>query len=278
MRSMLILLPFKHLLGVKIYVMLGVFFLCTPKMVSQQLLSTTSVGEERARGTRFVGKDILDNSYWITGNVVRKSKGANVLSFQEFGFGNVSSVDITNPMQLGVFYKDYNVWVNVDEHLALVNQYDFSELLPVYEVAFVANSVKNTLWIVDEVGRSINRYYPQTNRINKLYTLVREEVRDYYSDVNHLYWITEDYRLKGIDIYGNELLDVSIPKYDLFQVINAKSALYSFENKVFYLNFEKNEHLRIDIKEQRVLAFFYNTQKLSIFGNRILSNYQLKLS
>lgn len=278
MRSMLILLPFKHLLGVKIYVMLGVFFLCTPKMVSQQLLSTTSVGEERARGTRFVGKDILDNSYWITGNVVRKSKGANVLSFQEFGFGNVSSVDITNPMQLGVFYKDYNVWVNVDEHLVLVNQYDFSELLPVYEVAFVANSVKNTLWIVDEVGRSINRYYPQTNRINKLYTLVREEVRDYYSDVNHLYWITEDYRLKGIDIYGNELLDVSIPKYDLFQVINAKSALYSFENKVFYLNFEKNEHLRIDIKEQRVLAFFYNTQKLSIFGNRILSNYQLKLS
>lgn len=278
MRSMLILLPFKHLLGVKIYVMLGVFFLCTPKMVSQQLLSTTSVGEERARGTRFVGKDILDNSYWITGNVVRKSKGANVLSFQEFGFGNVSSVDITNPMQLGVFYKDYNVWVNVDEHLALVNQYDFSELLPVYEVAFVANSVKNTLWIVDEVGRSINRYYPQTNRINKLYTLVREEVRDYYSDVNHLYWITEDYRLKGIDIYGNELLDVSIPKYDLFQVINAKSALYSFENEVFYLNFEKNEHLRIDIKEQRVLAFFYNTQKLSIFGNRILSNYQLKLS
>ena len=278
MRSMLILLPFKHLLGVKIYVMLGVFFLCTPKMVSQQLLSTTSVGEERARGTRFVGKDILDNSYWITGNVVRKSKGANVLSFQEFGFGNVSSVDITNPMQLGVFYKDYNVWVNVDEHLALVNQYDFSELLPVYEVAFVANSVKNTLWIVDEVGRSINRYYPQTNRINKLYTLVREEVRDYYSDVNHLYWITEDYRLKGIDIYGNELLDVSIPKYDLFQVINTKSALYSFENKVFYLNFEKNQHMRIDIKEQRVLAFFYNTQKLSIFGNRILSNYQLKLS
>lgn len=278
MRSMLILLPFKHLLGVKIYVMLGVFFLCTPKMVSQQLLSTTSMGAERARGTQFLGKDILDNSYWITGNVVRKSKGAKVLNFQEFGFGKVSSVDITNPMQLGFFYKDYNVWVNVDEHLALVNQYNFSELLPVYEVAFVANSVKNTLWIVDEVGKSINRYYPQTNRINKLYTLVREEVRDYYSDVNHLYWITEDYRLKGIDIYGNELLDVSIPKYDLFQVINTKSALYSFENKVFYLNFEKNQHMRIDIKEQRVLAFFYNTQKLSIFGNRILSNYQLKLS
>lgn len=278
MRSMLILLPFKHLLGVKIYVMLGVFFLCTPKMVSQQLLSTTSMGAERAKGAQFLGKDILDNSYWITGNVVRKSKGAKVLNFQEFGFGKVSSVDITNPMQLGFFYKDYNVWVNVDEHLALVNQYNFSELLPVYEVAFVANSVKNTLWIVDEVGKSINRYYPQTNRINKLYTLVREEVRDYYSDVNHLYWITEGYRLKGIDIYGNELLDVSIPKYDLFQVINTKSALYSFENKVFYLNFEKNQHMRIDIKEQRVLAFFYNTQKLSIFGNRILSNYQLKLS
>lgn len=279
MRSMSILLRFKHLLDVRsLFNVLIVFFLFSLTIKGQSLLKVDSLASEKARGMVFLGKDILDNSYWLTGNVVTKSQGEKVFSFQEFSLGQIHCVDFVNPVQLGLYYKEYNTWMILDENLVLVNQFDFSKLLSTYEISFVANSVRNTFWIVDELEKSINRYDPRRSGVNKLYTMIGEDVRKYYSDVNHLYWVTEDNQLQGVDIYGNKILDVYIPKYDLLQVLNSKSILYSYNNELFYVDFENNSSSKIILNAKSISGFFFNTQKLSIFGNRVLNNYQLKLS
>lgn len=279
MRSMSILLRFKHLLSVRsLCSVMIVFFLFTFNIKGQSLIKVEPLASEKARGMVFLGKDILDNSYWLTGNIVAKSQGRNVFSFQEFSLGQIHFVDFLNPVQFGLYYKDYNTWIILDENLVLISQFDFSKLLSNYEISFVANSVRNTFWIVDELGKSINRYDPRRSGVNKLYTLIGEDVKKYYSDVNHLFWVTVDNQLKGIDIYGNKILDISIPKHDLLQVLNSKSILYSYNNELFYVDFEKNNSSKIILNAKSISGFFFNTQKLSIFGNRVLNNYQLKLS
>lgn len=277
MRSMSILLRFKHLLSVRSFCNV-LFSLFTITVWSQSSVTVISLASEKVRGVSFLGKDILDNSYWISGNVIKKTQGGKIFSFQDFALGQIHCVDFVNPVQLGLYYKDYNTWVVLDENLVLINRFDFSKLLSTYEISFVANSVRNTFWVVDEMGKSVNRYDPRRGAVNKLYTLVEEDVKKFYSDVNNLFWVTEDNRLKGVDIYGNKILDVYIPEHDLLQILNLKSILYSYNNELFYVDFETNSHSKIILKSKSISGFFFNTQKLSIFGNRILNNYQLKLS
>ena len=276
MRNTTIHLPFKHLLGVRVLLVLVVFL--SVNLQAQNLFSPKFYGAERVYGSRFLGKDVLDNSYWVTRNVVKKSRGSHVVSFSESALGNVYHVDLSSPVELGVFYKDFNTWVVLDQNLVFVQEYDFSKLLATYEVVFAAKSIRNTFWIVDQLGKSVNRYDPLRAQVTKVYSFISEEVKAYSSDSNHLYWVTTTNELQGVDVYGNKVLSVKIPFYDALQVIDHKTILYSYQNKLFYYDIEKSQSSEIRLRDKSISGFFFGSQKLSIFGNRILNNYHLNLS
>lgn len=280
MKSTSILLRFKPLLGTSFFRgLVVVFLLFTSKSVSQPLLGATYYSTEKAKGTRFVGTDILDNTFWLKGNTLVKTNRFNRTSnFQDFSLGQVKSVDVINPMRLGVFYKNYTTWVLLDENLVAINQFDFAKLLPLFDVSFVATSVNNTFWIVDELEKTVYRYDPKSKRINKLYAFVNTEIKEYYSGINHFYWITKENQLFGVDVYGSEVMQVAIPSYDRLQVVDAKTVLYSYKGELFYLDIENNAVSKIRIRQKSISNFFFNTQKLSIFDGRNLTIYHLKLS
>jgi len=93
-----------------------------------------------------------------------------------------------------------------------------------------------------------------------------------------LYQLTSDNRIIGIDIYGNEVLNYTLPTaYDHIQVVNNKEVFYTHLNKLYYVDMEKNKQYEIKLEEKSILGFFYNTQKMSIFTEQKINNYQIKL-
>lgn len=252
-------------------------FLISPFLFGQEVVSTNFVGKERKFGSEFLGKDLFDSNYWLDGTILRKVKGLSKKDFQEPTLGKIQSVDFVNPMQIAVFYSDFNALVLLDRELTVINQFSFSELLPSYKLIFVGTSIKNRFWIVDEVSKSVAWFSPTQHKINTLYRFLNEEVTAYFSDVNNLYWVTETGYLKAINIYGKNVLEYYLPKYDALFVVNLHSFLYRLNGELYYVDIKQNKTYRLDLPLKSTSGFFFNTQKLSIFAQNKLSNFTIKL-
>lgn len=101
----------------------------------------------------YLDVDILDNIYLITsGNQLKKlkSNGDSVAVFNDVKkYGNPSFVDVTNPLKVLVYYKNYATAVILDRLLAQRNSINFRNK-NIFTVKTIATSYDNNIWIFDE--------------------------------------------------------------------------------------------------------------------------------
>ncbi|MBS1733011.1 MAG: hypothetical protein JST02_06915 [Bacteroidetes bacterium] len=101
----------------------------------------------------YLDVDILDNIYLITtGNQLKKLKnnGDSVAVFNDVKkYGNPSFIDVTNPLKVLVYYKNYATAVILDRLLAHRNSINFRNK-NIFTVKTIATSYDNNIWIFDE--------------------------------------------------------------------------------------------------------------------------------
>ncbi len=101
----------------------------------------------------YVNVDVLDNVYLITsGNQLKKlnSNGDSVAVFNDVKkYGNPSYIDVSNPLKILVYYKNYSTIVALDRLLAPRNTINLRKQ-NIFSVKAVATSYDNNIWLFDE--------------------------------------------------------------------------------------------------------------------------------
>lgn len=97
--------------------------------------------------------DNLDNLYLITSNNQLKKLDANGDSVAVFNdvkkYGNLSYVDVTNPLKALLYYKNYSTVVMLDRLLAVRNNINLRKQ-NIFYVNNVTLSYDNYIWVFDE--------------------------------------------------------------------------------------------------------------------------------
>lgn len=97
--------------------------------------------------------DNLDNLYLITaGNQLKKirSNGDSVGNFNDVKrYGNVSFIDVTNPLKILLYYKKFATVVVLDRFLNIRNTINFRKK-NIFSVQTIATSYDNNIWLFDE--------------------------------------------------------------------------------------------------------------------------------
>lgn len=100
-----------------------------------------------------VNIDVLDNIYLITaGNQLKKLKpnGDSMAVFNEVKkYGNPSYLDVTNPLKVLLYYRNYSTVVILDRFLSQRNMINFRKQ-NIFSVKAIATSYDNQIWIFDE--------------------------------------------------------------------------------------------------------------------------------
>ncbi|MDB5202012.1 MAG: hypothetical protein JWQ27_1421 [Ferruginibacter sp.] len=100
-----------------------------------------------------VSIDVLDNIYLITaGNQLKKlnANGDSIAAFSEVKkYGNPSLIDVSNPLKVLVYYKNFSTVVALDRLLSLRNTINFRKQ-NIFTVKTLANSYDNNIWLFDE--------------------------------------------------------------------------------------------------------------------------------
>ncbi|MGL4582695.1 MAG: hypothetical protein ACRCVU_06905 [Flavobacterium sp.] len=235
--------------------------------------------ENMGKDQQFLGKDIFDSTYIKEGDLFKKNTKYSGVQYKSKELDSLTSIDITNPLELMLFYKEKKSIVIVNKELAKRSVIELGVKFPSMDISYAGVSTKRNYWLVNERTRSVHLYNSITYELHRVFNFPEGVIPKQYISLPHLFFLIDSENVLHInDLSGKEVLNYKMTfKYDLIQVLGLDRLLYSFENKLYLVDLKANKTSVIDTKEKSISGFFFGNQKLSIFDGQKLNNYFIKL-
>lgn len=244
---------------------------------SQVKINTQVIDSSGLVADIYIGKDNLKNNYFSFKNVIKKRNSTQEFDYQNLSLGKIEGICITNPLQVVVFYEDFNKLVLLDNQMNETQQIDGNKLATPIKIEAFGLASQNQVWLYDGFLQKINLYNFKSN-INKIIsTPIINKIKDYNSDYNYFYWITEEQDFYSISIYGKINTIGKVPEYDTIQIIDSSKIIYAMNQELYYFNTNKLLAQKIDLNQKSFDKFFFNNGILSIFTNNQIINYKIDL-
>ena len=192
-------------------------FLCFLLIALSTLLkggndSTFTVLKRIDKKTKLITTDRLGNLYLANDNFIWlfNSQGDSIGAFNSRKYGTISFVDATDPYQILVFFKDYNMVLFLDNYLSENGDPIDLQALGFDQVIMACKSRENGFWIFDQLKQKIFH--------------LDESFRQTHESVNLSQWFGEAMEPQMMVEYNNKLY-----------VNSAISGIFVFDHFATYL-------------------------------------------
>jgi len=201
--------------------------------------------------------DNLDNIYLITaGNQLKKirSNGDSVGVFNDVKrYGNVSSIDVTNPLKILLYYKSFATVVVLDRFLNIRNSINFRKK-NIFTVQTIATSYDNNIWLFDEQDYKLKKIdeegklLQETTDFRMLFDSVPSPTQ-LTDKENFIYLYDAEKGFYIFDYYGS--FKNRLPFLNWTNVAISEKNMYGFSNNKLF-SYELNS---FTLKEYRLPSF-----------------------
>ncbi len=258
-----------------LFITLIIFYCLT--VSSQGIISATKFETVKIEGDAFLGFDNQLNYYSIRNNILIKNNPSTTYQYNNLGLGKISRVDFQNPLQILIFYKNFNSVVLLDNQLNEINKIDFNlKAIPV-TIEAVALSSQNQIWIYDSISSKIGLYNVNSDAFKWISTMLENPILYYESDYTHFYWIDTNLNQYRISIYGTIEKYGLLKKFDAVQLTKNGNYIFQSEQELYYYDLKLNRSSKIAIDEKIISKFFFRDGILSIFTQNEITNYKIIL-
>ncbi len=175
--------------------------------------------------------DNMDNIYLVqSGNQIKKtnSKGDSIAVYNDVKrFGNIYYLDVTNPLKVLVYFRDFSTIVVLDRLLNVVNTIDLRKQNIVQSSA-IASSYDNNIWVYDDLNSKLKKIDDfgkvllESTDFRQVFDPVPSPSAMYDRD-GQLYMYDEMKGLIVLDYYGGRKNVFPIIQYKDVQVIDKKT-------------------------------------------------------
>lgn len=254
-----------------------IFNLCYLPMSSQEVINSIKLETIKLGYDTFLGFDNQQNSYSIKNNVLTKKSPTKQFQYNNLSLGKITNVDFQNPLEIVIFYKNFNTVVLLDNQLNEIKKIDFNLKSTPINLEAVALSSQNQIWIYDSISSKIGLYNVNTDTFKWISTMLENPISYYESDYTHFYWTDIHLNLYRISIYGAiEKLGI-LPNFDTIQFTKNGNSIYKTDDKLYYYDLTSKSSSKIAIDEKIISKFFFRDGILSIFTQNEITNYKIIL-
>jgi hypothetical protein len=240
-------------------------------------LKTSVLNSEEMENKTYVGFDGLSNHYFIKNNVFSKQYEKQKWDYKNVALGKITSVDFINPLQIVVFYEDFNTIITLDNQLNEIQKFNLFDIDNTLFASKVGMASQNQFWIYNALTQQIVLFDYLKNSSKNIGNPIQESIKYTQSDFNNFYWIDENNNWLATDIFGKVTLLANIPPWEQIQIIDSDRLLFSNDNILYCLNNKTKVIYEIEIVEKSFRNFYYKDQILAIFTNQQIKNLKLKL-
>ena len=259
------------------YVVFLIIIFFSFKVFSQTTIRAVLRDSVRLQASMYFGKDHLKNDYYASSNVFKKNGTDGLFQYQNITLGILKKVCFTSPLQLLLFYEDFNSVVLLDNQLNETHRVDGNVFETPIKIEAFGLSGQNNIWLYDGFSQKISLYNLKTRAYKNISTPLNSKIKAYFSDFNTFYWIDEANNLFSISIFGKIKMLGFVDAFDAVQIVDDKTVILLKNNQLFYRNMVLQQEFEIEVVEKRLDNFFYSNEILSIFTHNRVSNYKIDL-
>jgi hypothetical protein len=210
--------------------------------------------------------DNLHNIYVLNSDNQLKKLGPNGDSLAVFNdvrrFGKITRIDVTNPLKILVFYREFTTVIELDRFLNIVNTIDLRRL-NILQVKAIGLAYDNNIWVFDELEAVLKRVgddgslVDQTTDFRQLFDSVPDPVD--IRDQGGLVYLYDP--AKGVyifDHYGMLKSHLDLPGWQDFDVIG-KNLLGHDDHRFF-----RYEPGTLNLLEQPIPAAYKDALRIRI--------------
>jgi hypothetical protein len=191
-----------------------------------------------------------------------KQDGKKKWEYKNIALGKITSIDFINPLQIVVFYENFNTIVTFDSSIF---------------ASKIGMASQNQFWIYNALTQQIMLLNYTNNTYKYIGNPIQESIKYTQSDFNNFYWVDENNNWFSIDIFGKVTLLANIPPWENIQIVDSERLLFSHDSALYCLNNNTKVIYEIEIVEKSFQNFYYKDQILAIFTNQQIKNLKLKL-
>jgi len=142
-------------------------------LLSNAQSPTFTLFKEIDQNARFVKIDLLGNCYISDASVLYKydRQFNQQYAFSDFSIGSIHSVDVSNPMKILLFSKDFMRLTFLNNTLANQNKPYLLTDLNIMQAACVCSSYDNGFWVFDEVTDALIRFDANARKVSESKTI-----------------------------------------------------------------------------------------------------------
>ncbi|NDI97753.1 hypothetical protein GWA97_01510 [Flavobacterium sp. LaA7.5] len=255
-----------------IIILSHITLLAQEKTIPAKLLSKTPITT-----ARYIGTDAFGWKYTIQNNVFKKEKDGRSVKYNSVSLGDIYRVDLQNPLQVVLFYKNFNTAVLLDSQLNETTRINFSELQQPLLAEAVGLASQNRLWVYDTNTQQVGLYDTATNTFKALTPPFNKTLQYYQSGYNYFYWADDVNNLYAVNPFGKVNFLGKLPDFKKIQLVNDKQVLLEKDMILYLYNPENTSLKKIAIVEKTFENFYYSAQILSIFTNNEIIQYNVTL-
>ena len=209
--------------------------------------------------------DNLDNIYLITSTNQLKKLNGNGDSAGVFNdvkrYGTLSSIDVTNPLKILLYYKNFATVVVLDRFLNIRNTINFRKK-NIFSVQSITTSYDNNIWFFDDQDYKVKKIdeegklLQETTDFRMLFDSVPSPIQITDKE-NFVYLYDPEKGFYIFDYYGS--FKNRLPFLNWTNVAVSEKNMYGFKNKKLY-SYELNS---LTLKEYQLSSIFgkYTTIK-----------------
>jgi hypothetical protein len=211
-------------------------------------------------GNRIVN-DNLGNIYILEKSSLKKydAEGNFLYSYTELSDGQITDIDVTDPLKIIIFNSDFGKIKFLDNKLSLKKDAILLPDLGFNSASLVAASYDSGFWIFDPLLNQLVRFDKDlqlSQQSGNISDLIGYEFKpDFIIEYDNKVYVNDpQYGIFVFDRYGTYLKNIPVRNIPAFQI---------FSNQIIYL--EKNVLKSLDIK-----TYEEKTMKLPAFGEEII--------
>ncbi len=227
----------------------------------------------------FYGVDDFEAIYYGKDNVFFKKHGKNVQQFYDVQLGDLTEVDLINPLKILLFYKDTQTVVILDNRLNERQRILLNELQPsrFFEHARLAG--ERRFWLHD-LDRNRLELYDYINDRTLISTAVlKDNVTQFLSDYNFCHVISDGH-IETYNAYGSKTATLAVTEINFIDY-DFEHLIYLKENEIKVLKMDKefrfreSENITITIQEKEVNSLYLKGGKLYLWHGKRVDVYSI---
>ena len=252
-----------------IYFFLFQLFLGVSQEINTKTIETELIKTFKLEADAFVGIDDFENIYYTRNNIFYKKTPNETHSYSNTQFGEISSIDIKNPLKILLFYSGNNTAIILDNKLnELTSPINFTSESLSKNISFATISSNNNLWLFSLDDNILRLWNYQTKKEQfssqptPFYAKNFESLQQRSTYKNcWLFGVNMMFKFNEYGTFGGRF---KIDKFDEVQ-LSENNIIFSKNNRLIIYDSE-SKSLPINLNQEILIkSFYFNKNHIYVF-------------